>query len=278
MTHRRDTPLAWAEALLRAHRRLALRYCTARSLRVERKPDHSPVTDADRALEERFRRAIARAFPQDGILGEEFGRVKPEASAYWTIDPIDGTRAFTRGLPTWGMLLARVERGTPVVGACDFPALRIFVGAAGPQAYERTEDGRRPLPRARPPRRLADAVLFHGGSRWWLGTRYAAGMTRLVRGCFLERSYGDCYAYLWVLRGRADAMIDFGVKPWDLAPFAALARATGRVVTHADGRPGFDGPDSIFAHPRTQRWIVRALAPSARPHHLSADRTAGRRR
>ena len=255
-----DTPLAWAEALLRRHRPLALRYFHDRSsLHVERKADQSPVTRADRALEERFRRAIERAFPDDGILGEEFGRTRPGASAYWTVDPIDGTRAFSRGLPSWGMLLSRVERGVPVLGACDFPASATFVGAsAHTAAYERIGRQRRLLPRARPVRRLSEAVIFHGGQRWWRPP-YAAGMARLVRTCYLERTYGDCYAYLWVLRGGADAVIDFGVKAWDMAPFAALARATGRVLTNGTGRPSFSGPDTIFAHPSLQRLIVRAL-------------------
>ncbi len=257
---RRDTPLAWAEALLRAQRPIALRYFQSGSLRIERKADQSPVTIADRILEERLRRAIERAFPDDGVLGEELGRTKPDVRTYWTIDPIDGTRAFSRGLPSWGVMLARVERGVPTLGACDYPAMGAFIGvASGAAPYERMHGTRRSLPRARAARDLSDAVLFHGGSKWWLPTRYAAGMTRLVRACYLERSYGDCYAYLWVLRGKADAVIDYGVKPWDMAPFAAFARATGHALTDFAGRPSFDGPDSVFAHPVLLRRIVRYL-------------------
>ena len=265
MKHR-DTPLAWAEALLRRHRRFALRYFTDSALRVERKADDSPVTIADRLLEERFRRAIERAFPGEGVLGEEFGRTRPDAATYWTVDPIDGTRAFSRGLPSWGMMLARVERGVPTLGACDYPATDTFIGVErGTPAYERAGGQRRWLPRARPVRALSEAVIFHGGSRWWLPTPYAAGMARLLHDCYLERSYGDCYAYLWVLRGRADAAIDYGVKPWDMAPFAVFARSTGRVLSDFDGAASFDGPDSIFAHPSLQRVIVRRLRRARRP-------------
>lgn len=251
--------LAWVEAKLRECRRIALRYF-GRPIRLERKPDRSPVTLVDRLLEERLRREIERAFPEDGIVGEEFGVSPSRSGAYWTVDPIDGTRAFSRGLPSWGILLGRVERGRAVLGACDFPAVGTFIGVSrGVPAYERTKGSRVALPRARPVHRLSQAVVFHGGSRWWLSTRYAGGFARLVRACFLERAYGDCYAYLWVLRGNADAMLDYGVKIWDLVPFAALGRATGRVLTDFAARPSFTGPESILAHPTLARLITKTL-------------------
>lgn len=92
-----------------------------------------------------------------------------------------------------------------------------------------------------------------------MGSRYEAGFTRLVKRCFLERAYGDCYGYLWVLRGRADAMLDYGVKPWDLVPLAALAQATGRTLTDCSNRPSFTGPESVLAHPRLAQQICRTL-------------------
>ncbi len=255
----RDERLAWAESKLRECRRMALRYFQTR-LRVERKPDRTPVTVADRKIEEYLRRELARAFPKDAIVGEEFGAPSQRGSSFWTIDPIDGTRAFSRGLPSWGILLGRVEHGKAVLGVCDFPALSTFVGV-GPRtpAYERQRGQQVALPRARGVRSLSQAVIFHGGSSWWLSTRYASGFRRLVRACFLERAYGDCYAYLWVLRGNADAMLDYGVKIWDLVPFAALASATGRVLVDFSGRPSFAGPESILAHPALARAIVHRL-------------------
>ena len=254
---RTDERLAWAEAKLGEVQRIALRYFGGR-LRITRKPDRSPVTIADRKIEETLRRELGRAFPGEAIVGEEFGGTP--SAAYWTIDPIDGTRPFSRGLPSWGLLLGRVERGRAVLGACLYPVVRTFVGVApGVAAYERVEGRRRRLPRAPKPPAVSDSVLFHGGAAWWLNTRFAAGFTRLVNACYLERVYGDCYAYLWLLRGRADAVIDCGVKPWDLVPFAALASATGRAMINCAGEPDFMGPDSILAHPTLARRIAAIL-------------------
>ncbi|MBI3020410.1 MAG: hypothetical protein HYY59_00195 [Candidatus Omnitrophica bacterium] len=253
--------LAWVEREVRGCRPIALRYFRSSSLQIERKPDRSPVTAADRAIEERLRRAIARCCPGEPIVGEEFGRSGSlQATTYWTVDPIDGTRAFSRGLPSWGILVARVERGIATLGVCDFPAIGVTIGTApGVKAYERAAGGCCPLPAPRPVRSLDEAVIFHGGAGWWQRTRYADGFSRLVRACYLERAYGDCYGYLWALRGRADAVIDCNVKIWDLAPLAALARATGRVLVHCSGEPSFSGPDSIFASPPVARLIVKTF-------------------
>ena len=256
----KDERLRWAEAKLNEAQRIAVRYFNS-ALKVERKADQSPVTIADRAVEEYLRRELSRAFPDDVIVGEEFGASTSKyGTSYWTIDPIDGTRAFTKGLPFWGMLLSRVEEGRPVLGACLYPMLKIFLGVAPKTPpHEHSEGRRRLLPRAATPPALRDSTILHGGLRWWLGTPYERGFCRLMQRCFLERAYGDCYAYLWVLRGRADAKLEYGVKIWDVAPFAALATATGRVMTDFSGRPSFTGPESILAHPSLTRTISRIL-------------------
>lgn len=259
----KDERLAWAEATLRQAGRMALRYF-ADGVRVERKPDRSPVTIADRAIETFLRRQLERAFPGEPIVGEEFGAPRGHPTSYWTIDPIDGTRAFLRGLPSWGILVGRVERNHPVLGACDFPCFQTFLGVGHrTPAYERHRGTLIRLGSAQPPPSLSKAVVFHGGRRWWLGTRYAKGFDRLVRQCFLERAYGDCYGYLWLFRGGVDAILDYGVKRWDMVPLAALAAATGRVLTDFSGRPNFTGPESILAHPRLTRLIVHTLGTRA---------------
>ena len=252
--------LTWLEGEVRACRPIALRYFRSSTLRVERKADRSPVTQADRLIEQRLRAAIRQHFPKEPILGEEFGSSAPLGDTYWTIDPLDGTRAFSCGLPSWGIMVGRVERGQATLGVVDYPAIGTTLAMApGLPPHELTGRRRIPLPRARPKRSLSDTVLFHGGLRWWSVPKYIRGFQRIVKASYLERAYGDCYGYLWVLRGRADAMFDYGVKPWDLVPFAALARATGHLLCDFSGRPSFSGPDTIMAHPTLARLIARTL-------------------
>ena len=254
-----DERLAWAEAALRTYGRVALRYFGTR-LRVERKADRSPVTIADRTIEERLRRDLARAFPHDAVIGEEFGAPAVRPSSYWTIDPIDGTRAFSRRIPTWGMLLGFVDRGRPVMGACVYPALKLSLSVGpGRPAIAVSNGAIHRLPRAPRPPRLDDAVIFHGGSAWWLKSPYGQGFTRLVNACYLERAFGDCYGFWWVFSGHADAICEYGVKVWDLVPFAVLAQATGRVMVNCSGRPDWCGPEMIMAHPALARTIARQL-------------------
>ena len=264
MAANQRTLLAWVEREVRRCRPTALRYFRSRALRIERKPDDSPVTAADRAVEERLRRAFERTFPGEPIVGEEFGRTgAARGRTYWTIDPIDGTRAFSRGLPSWGILVGRVERGRATLGVCDFPVLGVTIAAApGVAAYERAHGAPARLPRPRAVRSLREAVIFHGGSRWWQPTRFARGFARLVSVCYLERAYGDCYGYLWAFRGRADAVIEYGVKVWDMAPLAAIASSTGRIMTDFSGRPCFTGPETVMAAPALTRHIVAVLRQS----------------
>ncbi len=255
--------LSWLEREVRRCRPVALRYFQSASLRVERKADRSPVTAADRAIEERLRAALVRACPGETILGEEFGRSGRDASSFWTVDPIDGTRAFSRGLPSWGIMVGRVEHGRPTLGLIHYPVLDVTLAVApGVRAHERVGGRVLPLPRPHAVRALEDSVIFHGGIRWWEQTGYVRGFRRLLRGCFLERAYGDCYGYLWALRGRVDAVVDYGVKPWDLVPLAALACATGRALTDFSYRPSFSGPQTVMAHPAFARLICRTLRSS----------------
>ncbi|MDP3703881.1 MAG: inositol monophosphatase family protein, partial [Candidatus Omnitrophota bacterium] len=166
---------------------------------MERKADRSPVTQADRMIEERLRRAIHRRLPGESILGEEFGSSDDLGDTYWTIDPIDGTRAFSSGLPSWGIMVGRVERGRATLGVVHYPVFDITLGVApGVDAYERVGKRQTPLPRARPRHSLQDAVIFHGGLRWWTVPKYVRGFQRIVKASYLERAYGDCYGYLWV--------------------------------------------------------------------------------
>ncbi len=254
------TLLAAVETAVARARPIALKHFRNSRLRIERKADRSPVTIADRTVEVHLRKAISRLCPGEAIVGEEFGRTGKSPDNYWTIDPIDGTRAFSRGLPTWSILVGRVEAGKPVLGICDFPALGTTLAVApGVAAYEKTGTSVKRLARALKPPALKDSVVFHGGAKWWNKSPYKAGFNRLIDSCYLERAYGDCYGFLWALRGHTDIVIEYGVKVWDMVPLAALASATGRVLVDVHNRPSWSGPDTVMAHPSLARQVTEIL-------------------
>jgi histidinol phosphatase-like enzyme (inositol monophosphatase family) len=192
-------------------------------LAIERKADGSPVTAADRAAERAAREWIESRFPRDGIVGEESGAVRADAARRWLIDPIDGTRTFVRGVPLWGSLVAVVEGERVLASAAEFPALGESLAAA---------EGLGCLCGGTPCRvsstaRLEEATVLATDP---LASGQAArteAWRRLSARAALARTWGDCYGYLLVCTGRAEAMLDAALSPWDAAPVALLTREAG---------------------------------------------------
>jgi histidinol phosphatase-like enzyme (inositol monophosphatase family) len=192
-----------------------------------------PVTAADRAAEMAMREMIERTFPDHGVLGEEFER-KPARSGYeWVLDPIDGTRAFIAGLPTWGVLIALAYESRPIVGIMDQPYLdeRYRGWNDGAEAVVRGE--RRPL-RTRICSGLSEAILsttdpylFHGAeAEAFAPVRARARLTR----------YGyDCYAYSMIAAGHIDCVIESGLKPFDIAALIPIITGAGGGVCSWEG-------------------------------------------
>ena len=207
-----------------------------RNIRVEKKPDRSPVTAADRAVEDRLRAFLTSRFdgsastrPAIDFLGEETGAAdSADAPLRWILDPIDGTRAFIRGLDTWSVLLGLEARGddglrTPVLGVAYLPAAgSLFVGWLGGGARENG----RPC-RVSPIARCADALAAHGGLEHFGEAGQLDLLERLAAQTYTQRGVGDFAGYALVLRGKADVMVDPGIKPWDVAPAAVLVREAG---------------------------------------------------
>lgn len=257
----RKALLLWLQQLARSSRRISIPYFRSGDLQVKRKSDHSPVTVADLEVEAYLRARMLKAFPEACIVGEEFVNPDTLPQSYWTIDPIDGTRAFSRGLPFWGTLIGKVERGKPVLGICDFPALDItMAGALGHGLSERVGTRSKRLLGPKQAKPLEQAVILHGGSCWWQKTRYSKGFQRLTKACYLERAYGDCYGYLWLFRGHADAVIEHGLQLWDIVPMAAMARSVGLNVFNAEGRIAFQDPVSVVGATRLSKTIATALS------------------
>lgn len=212
------------------------RYRTA--LEVMSKADGSPVTIADREAESAVRDWITRSFPEDGIQGEELGIVRPEAPRRWVVDPIDGTKTFVRGVPLWGALVAVVERTEVIAGAAFFPAIDEMVAAA-PGEGTWWNGSRCAVSRVD---RLDHATVLTTDEKFSDDDSKRAGWRRLSEAAEVSRSWGDCYGYLLVATGRAEAMVDAVMAPWDSAALLPIVEEAGGVFTDWAGtRTAFGG-------------------------------------
>lgn len=211
--------------------------------RAERKPDRSPVTEADRRIEAHLRGYLERTYPDAGFLGEESG-AKEGAAGRWILDPIDGTRAFLRGIPTWSILLALEVEGVPSVGIAYMPATEeLFVAVLGQGA---TRDGR-PC-RLSAVASLEDACVCHGGLVQFTDAGLEHLLPRLARETFTQRGFGDFASYRELLQGRVDAVVEPGVQPYDVAPVAVLVREAGGRLTDFEGRDTIHARDFVVSN------------------------------
>lgn len=209
-----------------------------------------PVTVADRAAEQAMREILSARRPQDGIHGEEFGVQRGESGLTWVLDPVDGTRSYMSGTPTWGVLIAlSVEEadgpGRPLLGLIDQPYIgERFLG--GPAVAQMTGPrGTAPL-RCRGPRALTEATLFSTYPE--VGTpEEQARFARLSRGVRLTRYGTDCYAYALVAAGQIDLVVEAGLQPYDVGGPIAVVEAAGGIVTDWDGGPAWRGGRVIAA-------------------------------
>jgi histidinol-phosphatase len=204
-------------------------------LRVTRKPDQTPVTQADYEAEAAVVERLRSAFPDIGFLGEESG-VQGAQARRWIVDPIDGTKNFVRGIPYWATLIALEEEGEVTLGVAHAPATgELFWARRGQGAWA---DGA-PL-RVSPVDHLADAMLVHSSLnllRPLEGGRCWDGFVRLVDRTDRQRGFGDYFGYTFVLRGQAEIMLEADVKPWDIAPFKVLVEEAGGRFTDFSGFP-----------------------------------------
>ena len=224
-------------------------------LEVEHKADASPVTIADRSAEQLMRATLAREFPDDGLLGEEFGALAGTSGRRWIIDPIDGTQSFIRGVPLYGVLLGLEDRGRCVVGAVGFPALgETYWAAQGAGAWL---NGARI--RASSVTRLADATILTSDAKPEHYGDFYPGYERLLRRTARQRGWGDCYGYALVARGAADVMVDPKLNPWDIAAILPLLEEAGAVFFDWSGATRIDGGSGIGATRALRDEILATL-------------------
>lgn len=204
-----------------------------------------PVTIADRAAEKAMRGVLAAERPADGILGEEYGTQTGTSGLTWVLDPIDGTRGFISGTPTWGVLIAVSDGQGPFYGIIDQPYIGERFEGAPDGAAMTGPQGPRPL-RTRTPRPLSEATVFTtfpevGAQTDGDGFHAVAGQARLTR-------YGmDCYAYALLAAGQIDLVIEAGLAPYDIQAPIAVVQAAGGIVTDWSGGPAHDGGRALAA-------------------------------
>ncbi|HEY4137278.1 MAG TPA: inositol monophosphatase family protein, partial [Casimicrobiaceae bacterium] len=199
---------------------------------VETKGDGSPVTIADRSAEERVREWIRIRFPGDGILGEEFGEHAGTSRRRWIVDPIDGTKAFVRGVPLWGSLVAVVEGEEVLAGAATFPALGESIAAAS--GCGSWHNGSRCRVSSESDIRAATALITD--DRIFPDSRSTDRWRTLAGTVAICRSWGDAFGYLMVATGRAEIMVDAIVNAWDIACFLPIIREAGGAFTDLAGK------------------------------------------
>lgn len=230
--HREE--LGFALSLADDSRRI-LRGHFGSGLKVEWKGDNTPVTLADRAVEETLRKRMLEATPGYGIWGEEFGREGGGSGKEWVIDPLDGTKAFIHGVPLFGTLIALLEEGVPVIGLIDLPVLGERVWATrGGGAFRNGSPCR-----VSSVSRLEEALLLDGSITTMERLGHGAAWAGLRNRARLHRGWGDCYGHFLVATGGAEVMADPVVEAWDIAPMAVI-------LPEAGGRfSGFSGGDGI---------------------------------
>lgn len=239
--------LAVANALADTARKATLRHFRADDLSADSKTakGFDPVTIADCAAETAMRDLLARRRPNDAILGEEFGPHPGTSGLTWVLDPIDGTRGYLSGTPTWGVLIALSDADGPLLGLIDQPYIgERFIGGLG-QACLTGPQGARSL-KTRLARPLDQAILFSTFPEVGTTTERAA-FDRLAGQVRLTRFGMDCYAYALLALGQIDLVVEAGLQPYDVAAPIALIHAAGGIVTDWQGGPSAGGGRIIAA-------------------------------
>lgn len=236
-----------ANAMADAARQAILPLFRSRAIVTENKrpADFDPVTEADRAAELAMREVLARRRPNDGILGEEFGHSSGESGLTWILDPIDGTRAFICGAPSWGVLIGLSDGTSIRYGMIDQPYIGERFEGGFDVAHMTSAAGRVPLG-VRKNVSLQEATLMSTFPE--IGTAHEAAAFRRVADQVRLTRYGlDCYAYALLALGQIDLVIEAGLQSYDIAGPLAVVEAAGGVVSDWNGRTAVNGGQIIAA-------------------------------
>jgi len=233
----------------------------ADDLVVDTKPDLTPVTEADRAVEQTLRTELARLRPDDSVIGEEYGSVG-ETARRWVLDPIDGTKNYVRGVPVWATLIALMIDGDVVVGVVSAPALgRRWWAARGHGAY--VSD-----PATSTPRRLqvsavaelADASFSFSDPIGWAERGARDGLDRLLAQTWRQRAYGDFWSHMLVAEGAVDIAAEPELQTYDMAALIPIVEEAGGRITAYDGSSALGGGSAVTTNGHLHEQVLRVIA------------------
>jgi histidinol-phosphatase len=236
-------------------------------LHVEAKPDRTFVTQVDRSIEELVRARLADAFPEDGFVGEEYGTQAGTSGRRWYIDPIDGTHNYMRGIPLFGSLLALEVGDELTIGIMSAPALgRRWLAWRGGGAW--AVDLREGTWSAASARRLEvsaigtieSSQILYSSLPEVLRSGLVPGFTDVLSEAWRDRGLGDFWGYALVAEGAAEAMVEIGVKPWDLAAAVVVVEEAGGRLTDLEGRRTIHGASVLATNGRLHDELLERLA------------------
>lgn len=232
----------------------------AHDLKVDSKPDLTPVSDADLATERLIRERLQQERPGDLLLGEEFGGEAVFAGRQWVIDPIDGTKNYVRGVPVWATLIALLVDGVPVVGVVSAPALRRrWFASTGDGSFTSFDGGEPRRVVVSAVREIADASISFSDLSYFPDAASRESFLRLTADAWRLRGYGDFWSYCLVAEGAVDAAVEPEVSLWDLAAVEIVVREAGGLFTGTDGTAGPHAGSAVAANPALHPKVLDRL-------------------
>jgi len=222
---------------------------------VEHKADKSPVTIADREAETLIRTMVAAAFPNDGFLGEEYGKEPGTSGFRWVIDPIDGTKSFVRHIPLWATLIGLEYQGEQIGGVAYIPVFGMTYRALrGDGAFVNERKIRVSNVAS-----LADSLICYSSINWFTRAGREKTFIELAGRTARQRGYGDFYGFVLVAEGAAELMVEHGVNPWDIAATKAIIEEAGGAFTDWDGIATIERPDVLASNGRVHAETLGIL-------------------
>jgi histidinol-phosphatase len=230
---------------------------------ITTKPDNTPVTDADKATEEALRKHLANERPTDGLVGEEFGNQNKEAARYWVMDPIDGTKNFMRGVPTWATLIGLVERQVDgseqvIVGVVSAPALnRRWYASNGNGAFTVLSNGAPRRITVSKVSELSNASIAYSDFQGW--SNRLPKFHQLIAACVRSRGLGDFWSHMLVAEGAVDIAAEPSLALWDMAALDVIVREAGGTFSNLTGEVGPFGGSGISTNTLLHPTVMAAL-------------------